>query len=77
MKMAGYPVESSEQVPADTLIFGDWSSLIIALWGGLDVVVDLSTNVKSGGVVIRVFQSADIGSRHAAGFSKCTNFALS
>jgi len=55
------------------MIFGVWSQIIIALWGGLDIMVDTATNAKSGGVVLRAFQSADIGVRHAGAFSASIN----
>ena len=69
----GYPLAISNQVPAATMIFGVWSQIVIALWGGLDIMVDTATNAKSGGVVLRAFQSADIGVRHAGAFSASIN----
>ena len=76
-KMAGHPLESTEQVAASTIIFGAWEQLLIGFWGGLDIFPDPYTNASKGGLVIWGYQSVDIAVRHAAAFSKCTNFATS
>ena len=72
-EMNGYRAEVSNQVPASTMIFGVWSQILIGLWSGLDIQVDTTTLGDSGGVVIRAFQDADIGIRHAAAFSAATD----
>ena len=67
--MNGYPCLVTEQVPAQHLIFGNWAELILALWGALDVFGDPYTLGDQGGLVLRGFQDADVGVRHAASFS--------
>ena len=67
--MNGYPVKVSNQVPAATMIFGVWSQVLIGFWSGLDIKLDEVTLGDSGGIVIRAFQDADVGIRHAASFS--------
>lgn len=69
----GYPLAVSNQVPASTMIFGAFSQLIMAFWGGLDVLVDPYGAAGSGAVIIHAFQSADIGVRHAGAFSVSTD----
>lgn len=69
----GYSFERTNQVGADTMLFGDFSQIITALWGGLDIMIDPYTKAKSGGTVIRAFQSLDIGLRYAQAFSASTN----
>ena len=69
----GYSFERTNQVIADTMLFGDFSQIITALWGGLDIMIDPYTKAKSGGTVIRAFQSLDIGLRYAQAFSASTN----
>ena len=72
--MNGYNVKVSNQVGANTILFGDFSQLIIAMWGGLDIVTNrLNT---TGGYSISGFQSVDFGVRHAESFSATTNLGL-
>jgi len=66
----GYSSQTTTQLAANTIAFGDFSSLLIGMWGVMDVVTDTSTKVKSGGLVLRVFQDADIGIRHIESFAK-------
>lgn len=67
----GYKVETSSQLAAKTILFGDWSSVLIGLWGVLDIVPDNATKAASGGLVLRVFQDLDVSIRHAQSF--CVN----
>ena len=69
----GYDHVRTNQVAANTLLFGDFSQLITGLWGGLDIMIDQYSEADSGGVVIRAFQSVDIGVRYAEAFSASTN----
>ena len=48
--------------------FGDFSQALIGLWGALDVVPDRATKVASGGLVMRLFQDADVAVRHPQAF---------
>lgn len=68
-RMIGYPVEMSNQVPANTLIFGDFAQAIIAIWGALELMVDPYSASDARKVVLRATQFCDIGVRHAAAFS--------
>lgn len=67
----GYRAEATTQSPADTLIFGDFSQLIVAEWGsGVDLVVDPYSLALTGLLRIHVSRFADVGVRHAVSF--CT-----
>lgn len=72
----GYAHTRSNQVPASTLAFGDFSQVITGLWGGLDIMIDNITNADSGGIIIRAFQSVDIGVRYAEAFSASVDIDL-
>ena len=72
-EMNGYPVAVSNQVSSGDMFFGVWSQLLLAFWGALDILIDPFTNAASGGVIIRAFQSVDVGVRHAAAFSYSSN----
>ncbi len=65
----GYRYQSSNQVPRDLLLFGDFSSLIIGMWGVLDILPDQAAKAASGGLVIRVFQDIDMAIRHTESFA--------
>jgi len=66
----GYDVESSSQLAANTILFGNFNDVILAFWGVLDVVTDTATKVASGGLVLRVFSDCDVGVKHAQSFCK-------
>lgn len=70
----------SNQVPSDlvkgtsgavcsAIIFGNWSDLIIGMWGGLDLQVNPYSLDTTGAVRITAFQDVDIAVRHAESFA--------
>ena len=65
----GYPVAVTQQMPAATVLFGIFAQVILAMWGGLDILVDQITYAASGNVVIWAYQTIDVGVRHAGSFS--------
>lgn len=67
----GYTSEMTTQVPANGIIFGDFSQLLLGFWGVLDINVDVATKAATGGVVLRAFQDIDVNVRHAVSF--CVN----
>lgn len=84
----GYPYVVSQQMRSNLtkgasgaicseLIFGNWLELLIAEWGALEIAINPydSTYFKSGDVVIRAIQTADVGVRHGASFA-CMSDAL-
>lgn len=66
----GYPLVATTQVPANTVLFGNFEELLIGMWGTLDVVADKATKAASGGLVLRVFQDVDVAVRHPVSFCK-------
>ncbi|MCX4083486.1 phage major capsid protein [Rickettsia hoogstraalii] len=65
----GYKVGTTNQMPADTLLFGNFADLIIGQWGVLDVLVDPYALGTSGGIRIRLMQDIDIAIRHPESFA--------
>lgn len=76
----GYPAVMSNQVPANltkgtasgicsAILFGDWSSLIWGMWGGLDVLVDPYTGGTAGTVRVVTLQDLDFNVRHPESFA--------
>jgi HK97 family phage major capsid protein/HK97 family phage prohead protease len=68
--MNGYRVESTRQIPDNTILFGDFSQVLVGLFSGLDILVDPYKKSSSGGVCIFAFQSCDVAIRHSVAFSK-------
>jgi len=71
----GYNAAVSNQVTANDAFFGNWADLLIALWGGLDILVDPYTGAAAGTVRIVALQSCDIGVRHPESFCYGSNQA--
>jgi HK97 family phage major capsid protein len=75
----GYRAAASNQVPSNltkgagtalsAIIFGNFSDLILALWGTVDILVDPYTGSTTGTVRVVALQDADIGVRHAESFA--------
>lgn len=71
-------VESSTQVPGgigtgadkNALIYGEWASLYLGYWSGVDILVNpYHTDVASkGGALLHAFLDADVVVRHPEGF---------
>jgi HK97 family phage major capsid protein/HK97 family phage prohead protease len=69
----GYKTIVSKQVPANSMLFGDFSNVIVGMWGGLDINVDEFTFSRSGQTLINAFQSYDVALRQPQAFSATTN----
>lgn len=76
----GYRAAVSNQVPSNltkgtasgicsAIIFGNWSDLILGMWGGLDLLVDPYTNSTSGTLRVVALQDVDIAIRHPESFA--------
>ena len=64
----GYQAGCTNQIPTNKLLLGDYSQVLMGIWGVLDLVTDTATLAKSGGVVLRLFQDADVALRHPESF---------
>jgi HK97 family phage major capsid protein len=73
--MAGCRALSTNQMPAGTIAFGDWTQLLIASWGVLELKATDShdSNFAAGITTIRAMVSVDIGIRNAGAFSVATS----
>ncbi|UWR22630.1 phage major capsid protein [Sulfitobacter sp. S190] len=70
--------ESSTQVPGDlgvsndknALIYGEWASLYIGYWSGVDLMMNPyhSDVASKGGAILHAFLDTDVLVRHAEGF---------
>lgn len=76
----GYGVDVSNQVPGNltkgtssgvcsAILFGDFSSLLVGMWSGIDLMVDPYTSSTSGTVRIVALQDMDIAVRYPESFA--------
>jgi HK97 family phage major capsid protein len=68
--MNGYSVHVSTHVPANTMIFGNFSELLVGDWGAVAVASDPYTDFSKGTTGIRAFYPVDMAVRHAVSFAK-------
>lgn len=72
-EIEGFRAMASNQVPASTLIFGDWSHVLIGEWGNLEIVVNPYANFQAGILGVRAFYSMDVAVRYPGAFSVATS----
>lgn len=64
----GYRTEISNSIKQGDYFFGNWKDFVIAMWGGLDMIVDPYSLSKKGALRIVVFQDVDFGLRRTESF---------
>lgn len=80
----GYAAAVSNQVPSNltkgtasgicsAAVFGDFSQIIYALWGGADILVDPYTSGKAGDVLVICHQDMQVKNRHDEAFTRCVD----
>lgn len=67
--MSGFPAMTSLQMAAATMLFGDWSQVIVAEWGTLEIEVNPYANFQAAITGVRAIVSMDTGLRYAGAFS--------
>lgn len=67
--MNGYRTIVSNQATAGYCLFGNFSDLLIGMFGGLDLTVDPYTASSTGTVRVVALQSVDVAVRHAVSFA--------
>lgn len=80
----GYEAVATNNVPANLtkgtgtglsgIIFANWNDLVVAQWGGVDVVVNPYSNQLSGAIQISMMLEADIQVRHPESFAIISDF---
>ena len=82
--VAGYKACSSNQISAALgagtnevgILFGNWSDLMIGMWGALELLVDPYTLAGQGLIKVTSFQMADVAARRGESFCKSTTAKL-
>jgi HK97 family phage major capsid protein len=75
-KLNGYEVDSTTQMPASTLIFGDFSTVILGEWGILEIEANkYGSSFGHGGIQVRGLHMVDVAVRYPQALKKLTAFA--
>lgn len=67
--MQGFPAMGSNQMASATMLFGDWSQVLVPEWGVLEVEVNPYANFTAAIIGIRAIYTMDCGLRYAGAFS--------
>lgn len=71
----GFRATTSTQLTAASMIFGDFSQVVVAEWGMLEIALNPYAAFPTAITGIRAIQSVDIGIRQAAAFSRATSIS--
>lgn len=71
--VCGFRGKTTMQMPAATAIFGDFSQVIFAEWGAIEIAANPYANFVQGITGIRAFMTADVGVRIAGAFSAASS----
>ncbi|MCH9836276.1 phage major capsid protein [bacterium] len=64
----GYPVIVSNQLQSNDALFGDFSSMVMGMWSGLDLMVDPYAGATAGTVRVIAHQDLDVAVKQPASF---------
>ena len=67
-EVGGLPAYASSNVPLDKIILGNFSDLLMGMWGAIDVSVDPNYDFAKGSIAVRIFASVDFAVRHPQSF---------
>lgn len=70
--MAGYKVFESNQIGASTVLFGDFSKVLVGQFGGIEMVIDEYTQARSGLIVLTTQVMMDVATLDVNAFAKST-----
>ena len=65
----GYATGVSNNVTDGDVFFGNFNDLVLAMWGGLSLIVDPYSLSRRGGVRVVAIQTVDVGVRRAGSFA--------
>lgn len=78
-EVIGYKALATNQLPANltestvsglsAIVFGNWNDLVLATWGGVEIIEDIYTQATSGAVAYTILLDADIHPRHPESFA--------
>lgn len=78
-EMNGYDAYRTNQVSrtlkkgtssdCSAIYFGNWAAMVIAFWSGVDITIDRTSEVKSGGINVIALQDCDVKLERKKSFS--------
>lgn len=68
--LIGATAIASQQIPNNTLLAGVWANLLVASWGGINVVIDNLTRADRDEIAITTNTYMDAAVRHAQAFTR-------
>ncbi len=72
-QMIGFPAMSSNQMPAGTMLFGDWADTVVGEWGVLEVEVNPYANFQAGIIGVRSMYSLDVAVTRPFAYSSASS----
>ncbi len=72
-QMCGFRAASTLQMAAASMLFGDFSQIVIGEWGMLEIALNPYANFAAAISGIRAIQTVDVGVRQAGAFSLATS----
>ncbi|MGP8033153.1 MAG: phage major capsid protein [Steroidobacteraceae bacterium] len=76
-RVGGVQAFSTSSMPSATLLFGDFSTVLLPIWGGVELLVDpfqgpSGSNFKTAQITVRIMITFDVMVRHGASFYTLT-----
>ena len=71
--MVGFRAMATNQVTAASMVFGDFSQVVIGEWGVLELALNPYANFTAAISGIRAIQTVDVGVRYGGAFSRATS----
>lgn len=73
-QMDGKPYAVTNQMPADTLLLGDFSQVLLGVWSEIDILINPFSEpaYSRGGVQVRAMATCDVALRHPQAFVVAT-----
>lgn len=72
-QIEGFKATTTTQVTAASMVFGDFSQVVLGEWGMLEIALNPYASFATAITGIRAIQSVDVGIRQAAAFSRATS----
>ena len=66
----GIPALSTKNMPANVMLFGDWSQALLIEWGAMALAIDRSTGFNTGQIGIRLLWRVDLCVLNLPSFTK-------
>jgi HK97 family phage major capsid protein len=69
-QMAGFRATTTTALTAASMVFGDFSQVIVGMWADLELEVNPYANFPAGIIGVRAWATVDVGIRQAGAFSR-------